>query len=215
MTFLNSTKPLYPLVAATLGCLLYPVQHKAKAQPGTLDLRFTAGVGLQGQEGKISCAVAQPDGKVVLGGVFRTIGNVPRDRLARLNADGTLDVGFSPGWGIRPRWASVSAIAVQRDAKILVGGSFTNFQGLPHSGLVRVDANGTLEPSFRASLPPNLRSESIHIFSVQDDGKILVGSDHSAGGPPDAYRRIARLNPDGTMDAGFHLVHRFMKTFTE
>ena len=44
----------------------------------------------------------QPDGKILVGGEFTLIGGggtgtTPRDRIARLNADGSVDTGFNPG----------------------------------------------------------------------------------------------------------------------
>jgi len=41
----------------------------------------------------------QPDGKVLIQGDFARVNGVDRFRLARLNADGSLDTGFNPGSG--------------------------------------------------------------------------------------------------------------------
>ena len=38
----------------------------------------------------------QADGKILIGGGFTTIGGVARNRIARLNPDGSLDTGFDP-----------------------------------------------------------------------------------------------------------------------
>src|SRR6266446_5082277 len=51
--------------------------------------------------GAIRVVVVQPDGKILLGGEFSTLspnGGVPitRNRIARLNPDGTLDAAFNP-----------------------------------------------------------------------------------------------------------------------
>src|SRR6476661_5856637 len=68
--------------------------------------------------------VVQADGKILLGGVFSTLAPsggaaVTRNKIARLNPDGTLDA-FNPNAN-----SDVNAIAVQTDGKILVGGFFT------------------------------------------------------------------------------------------
>ena len=70
--------------------------------------------------------VVQPDGKILIGGDFTTLSPnggavVTRNRIARLNPDGTLDTAFNPNAN-----GAVYAIAVQADGKILVGGVFTN-----------------------------------------------------------------------------------------
>ena len=38
----------------------------------------------------------QPDGKILIGGVFTTVLGVTRNNIARLNTDGTLDTAFRP-----------------------------------------------------------------------------------------------------------------------
>ena len=82
----------------------------------------------------------QPDGKVLIGGVFSTVLGVPRNNIARLNADGTLDTAFDPNANGTPY-----AIAVQKDGKILVCGQFTNIGGAdaqPHRPARRRDRSG-------------------------------------------------------------------------
>jgi beta-propeller uncharacterized protein DUF5122 len=65
--------------------------------------------------------VVQPDGKILIGGEFTTLSPnggpaVTRNRIARLNPDGTLDTAFNPNAN-----GNVSSIAVQGDGKILAG----------------------------------------------------------------------------------------------
>src|SRR6266576_1259683 len=79
--------------------------------------------------GLVRVVVVQPDGKILIGGDFTTLspnggGPVTRNRIARLNPDGTLDTAFNPNANI-----PVYAIALQSDGKILAGGNFTNIGG--------------------------------------------------------------------------------------
>ena len=74
--------------------------------------------------GSIQVVVVQPDGKILIGGLFTTLspnGGAPvtRNNIARLNPDGTLDTAFDPNAN-----DSVYTIAVQADGKILAGGLF-------------------------------------------------------------------------------------------
>ena len=65
----------------------------------------------------------QADGKILIGGAFTSInggGQFARNYIGRLNSDGTVDAGFNPNASNR-----VSAIAVQPDGKIVVGGAFS------------------------------------------------------------------------------------------
>ena len=59
----------------------------------------------------------QPDGKVLVGGNFTSVGGESRDRLARLNPDGTLDASFNTHV-----YDGVFSITIQPDGKILYGG---------------------------------------------------------------------------------------------
>ena len=75
--------------------------------------------------GSVRVVVVQPDGKILIGGDFTTLSPnggvaVTRNRIARLNPDGTLDTAFNPNAN-----SIVYSIAVQADGKILVGGDFS------------------------------------------------------------------------------------------
>ena len=84
----------------------------------------------------VYATAVQPDGKILIGGVFSTVLGVTRNNIARLNTDGTLDTAFNPNANDR-----VHAIAVQADGKILVGGDFTNsIGGQMRNHIARLDA---------------------------------------------------------------------------
>jgi uncharacterized delta-60 repeat protein len=112
---------------------------------------------------------------------------------AAARAQSPLD-GFNPGSGASE---PVHAVALQADGKVLIGGQFTDVQGRPRVGVVRLNANGTLDESFDADTNGTVSS-----LYVQHDGKILVGGGFSeiAG---QLRPGLARLNPDGTLDTAF------------
>ncbi len=60
----------------------------------------------------------QPDGKIVIGGVFDNYNGTSRRGLARLNDDGTLDATFSTAFVV----ISTEEIVPQSDGKILIAG---------------------------------------------------------------------------------------------
>ena len=72
-------------------------------KPGSLDTSFNTGTGATSGSSALPQFVQpvalQPDGKVVIGGAFLFYNDVPRNRLARINSDGTLDNSFNPGAG--------------------------------------------------------------------------------------------------------------------
>ncbi len=92
---------------------------------GTLDSVFDPNA-----NGVVVYSVAvQADGKVLLGGDFTTLqpngapSPTTRNRIARVNANGTLDTGFDPNAN-----DVVTSVAVQADGKVLLGGNFTTLQ---------------------------------------------------------------------------------------
>jgi hypothetical protein len=73
----------------------------------------------------------QADGKALIGGNFTTVNGANRNRVARLNANGSLDSGFNPGTGAD---GLVRSIALQSDGNVLIGGDFLTVNGVwrPH-----------------------------------------------------------------------------------
>ena len=61
---------------------------------------------------------------------------------------------------------------VQSDGKILVGGSFVNFNGINLNRLTRLNADGTIDGSFNAGTGA---ASNVNAIEIQPDGKILVG----------------------------------------
>lgn len=77
----------------------------------------------------------QADGKVVIGGFFSQYGAASRNRIARLNPDGSLDTDFDLGTGAN---SSVETMAIQGDGSIVIGGHFTEIDGVEQNYLSRL-----------------------------------------------------------------------------
>jgi uncharacterized delta-60 repeat protein len=150
-----------------------------------------------GANGDVSSLAVQPDGKILVGGYFTTLGGQMRNNIGRLNADGTLDTGFDPGAG-GVDYSFVYSLAVQADGKILVGGYFTTLGGQTRNYLARLNADGTLDGGFNPGADNTVSS-----LAVQADGKILVGGEFTMLGGQ-TRNCLARLNADGTLDSGFN-----------
>jgi hypothetical protein len=118
------------------------------------------------------------------------VGGIARNRLARLNPDGSLDVGFSADVGESGSFPYVNSTALQADGKIVIGGHFSWVGGTARKSIARLNADGTLDPN----LDPNSNGE---IFStvVQADGKILLGGGFNTVGGV-ARTGIVRLAND-------------------
>ena len=134
----------------------------------------------------------QPDGKILIAGNFITVAGRPRNNVARLNADGSLDALFAPDANF-----TVSAVAVQPDGRIVMGGAFTAVGGAARNRLARLNADGTVDFGFSSSA-----DASVQRLALQADGRILVGGTFSSltGG---LRSRLARVGPDGALDLTF------------
>ena len=158
---------------------------------GTLDAVFDP----PAARGSVSTLARRPDGKIVIAGDFNRVNGVTRNRIAVLNADGTLDAVFNPNGGFDQ---IPFGIAVQADNKIIVAGSFTLYDGVPRSIIVRLNTDGTVDATFNPIINGQLSA-----IAVQPDGKILIGGFFSEVNSV-ARNRFARLNPDGSLDAAFN-----------
>lgn len=98
---------------------------------GSLDREFDPGSGAAG--GAVMSLALQPDGKVLLGGSFTSLGGQARSGIGRLNADGSLDSTFNIDADGR-----VWGIALQPDGKVLLGGTFTAVGGQTRNGIARL-----------------------------------------------------------------------------
>lgn len=163
------------------------------AQPGNLDNSFNTG---KGPNGFVLTSALQSDGKIIIGGSFTSYNGTSRSRISRINVDGSLDTSFKPLKGVD---GTVETTAVQRDKKIIIGGAFTSYNAALRNNIARINADGTIDTSFNLGTGAD---SFILTTSIQTDGKIIIGGGFSNyNGTP--RNHIARLNPDGTLDATF------------
>jgi uncharacterized delta-60 repeat protein len=159
-----------------------------RAQPGALDTNFNAAF-TTGHWG-LSVAV-QPDGKVIAAGMFGVV---------RFLNDGSVDPGFQPiPPGPAPFGGPYASVALQPDGKVLVTGSFTNAGGMRLPGVMRLNADGSIDPSFKldARVSPTER-----VLALQLDGKVVTGGFYDRGG--DDVGNFVRLLSNGSLDPDWH-----------
>lgn len=94
------------------------------ADSGATDASFAAGVA--GPNGVVRSMALDADGKILIGGDFTEVSGVARNRIARLNADGSLDTTFDPGSGAD---RSVFVVHASYDGTVLLGGQFSAVNG--------------------------------------------------------------------------------------
>ncbi|MEP6810068.1 MAG: dockerin type I domain-containing protein [Chthoniobacterales bacterium] len=161
---------------------------------GTFDTSVAAGIGFP------ECfAIRSADNKIFVGGNFSTYNGVNRNNITLVNPDGSLDTVFAPS-GVADNFPEIRTVAVQSDGKVLAGGFFTSISGEPRDSLVRFNSDGSIDHTFGVTLGTY---GSLSAILIQPDGKIMIGGQFRAiDSTP--MSRVARLNPDGTIDPTFN-----------
>jgi uncharacterized delta-60 repeat protein len=178
-----------------LSMLLFTVfSFIAKAQPGSNDTSFDPGTGA---DNSVWSSAIQKDGKIIIGGTFTSYNGTPRNKIVRLNPDGTLDTTFNLGSGAD---GDVTTMVLQSDGKIIIGGTFSKYNGISRTRIARLNANGTLDGTFN---PGTGADGTIWTISLQNDNKIVIGGIFSYYNGI-SRSCIARLNADGTLDGTFN-----------
>ncbi|MNK19109.1 Beta-agarase D precursor [compost metagenome] len=160
---------------------------------GTLDYSFNPG---NGADGSVRDVAEQSDKKMIIVGNFNSFNDHLNNRIARINADGSVDNTLQTGTGAD---LTVRAVASQSDNQILIGGDFQTFNGLPKSYLVRLSSTGSVDNDFKIGYGP---TDPVRDILIQPDGKILICGDFTVFNTKSA-NYILRLNTDGTIDNTF------------
>jgi len=171
-------------------------QNLVRLNPdGTLDTSYPTSTTTNSY---IYALLVQPDGKVVISGSFSRVNGETAMRIARLNADGTLDVAFTAagaGFDNTP-----TILALQPDGKIVAGGYFTTANGQAKPQVARLNVDGSLDLSFDAHLSDN---DYLNTVTLQPDGKVLLSSSRFLSNGSGGTQPIIRLLPSGAIDRTF------------
>ncbi|MGH7940009.1 MAG: Calx-beta domain-containing protein, partial [Limisphaerales bacterium] len=156
-----------------------------------------------GTDGQVDGLVVLPNNETLAVGAFDSYNGVNRYGICLIQSDGLLDQTFNPGGGINVRDGyAIDCVALNtNDQQVLIGGSFTSYNGSPAGGVARVNMDGSQDPSFQATVSGN--SATVYSLAVQPNGQVLIGGDFTeVNGEPCDY--VARLDPNGTLDPSFN-----------
>lgn len=128
---------------------------------------------------------------------------------------GALDTSFNPGSAVYLGSYSqrIKAIAIQSDGKFIVGGDFGSFNGTIVRAIVRLNSNGSIDPSFVIGQgfdyinTSGNTMPSVNSITIQPDGKIIVGGYFSSFNGEWVRWNIIRLNTNGSIDFTFNTVN--------
>jgi hypothetical protein len=112
-------------------------------------------------------AVAQVGNRTIIGGDFTAVGGAPRQNIAALLPNGSVDPGFNPGAN-----GVVKALDATWDgSRLFVGGEFSAVNGVGRSGLAALDATtGTVVGDWQADT-----NGTVHAVEVWADRVYAAG----------------------------------------
>lgn len=149
--------------------------------------------------GSVQRIVAQPDGRIVVGGNFFQVQGVQCQDFCRLLPDGGLDPGFQSHIDVG-RHSSHSSpwgtLSVDELGRILIAGAYLGLDGHYRPGLFRLLADGALDLSFA----PGFVGVGWMAAPLRGGGVVFGGSTNGVFGPPQV---IVKLDDLGAIDPRF------------
>jgi len=139
------------------------------------------------------------DGSLLITGDFGLADGYAAPGILRVLPDGSRDANFArPGSGLPVRDAGLTrgVLLPGGDGSVLVGGSFTEYNGRSRNHLARLGPDGALDAGFDPELParPTVRS-----LALTPDGAVLVVLE-----PSPSEATLVRLQKNGRRDPSFH-----------
>lgn len=158
---------------------------------GSVDLTFNQ---RKGSDGSILASAVQANGRIIIAGQFERFNYQPARNIARLKVNGDFDPSFVTGSGTNGK---VNAVAIQSNGKILIGGKFTSYNGHACNNIVRLNTDGSVDPSFSTGTDNTVRK-----IKVDNSGKIVIAGDFKTVNGVSKIA-VARLHKNGSLDAAF------------
>ncbi|WP_413666893.1 DUF5008 domain-containing protein [Mucilaginibacter sp. Mucisp86] len=182
-------------------------------QDGTMDSTYNYNPGTRqgyaGGNGDINDAFMQADGKIIAVGAFSTFNGLPANHIVRLNTDGSVDATFASGAGADGPVTSIRYNATT--GKMILAGSFKTYGGKTRSGVVLLNADGSVDDTFQFG---ELTGGVPNFAAQLNNGKVLISGNFNK------YNNIIRqgfmiLNADGSLAAGYNNTGAFQGRITK
>lgn len=146
-------------------------------------------------------------GAFYAGGEYQNYLTVPRQRMSRLNSDGTADLSFNPMGGANSTVRSV-ALAMDGTTDVFVGGDFTAFGPGPVAvGIVRLNSSGVVNAAFNSNagtgFAPLTRVNCVTPVTTPAGALYVGGRFSTYNGTPS--KNLIRLKGDGSVDTSFNV----------
>lgn len=155
---------------------LFPV-HAQVAPDSVPDLQLQAPNGSGGfVPATVYATLRQADGKLLVGGNFTRLANgTPRNRLLRLNADGSLDAGFAPNFQSGTTTCQIQSLALA-NGYIYAGGAFDTVNGTASPNVARIDSSGALAAGWNSPFAAGSPGQAIRALAATSTS-LFIGGD--------------------------------------
>lgn len=194
--------------SAAWSCLLALGLNTA-AQEGAVDASFQS----PAFDAPVPLIAAEAGGNVLC----ISVTNSSRYSLVRLTSTGSADPGFNPGDGpevITPpvdvgtthipgatNPATINALLPLPNGQCIVGGTFNHFNKVARKLLVRLNQDGSVDPSFNAA--DGFVGNAVNCIVPGKSGQLYAGGKFSKFGASPRNIGLVRLNEDGSLDSSF------------
>lgn len=167
-------------------------------QNGSIDTSFNTGTGFNLNVYSLSI---DDQGKILVGGAFTEYNGVVAPRLVRLLNTGSIDNSFNVGGSGFSANAIVNDIKVYPNGDIIVGGSFSNYNGTNLKNIVRLKNDGSVDNTFYLSALGF--NNTVNSLVISPSLQIFVGGSFITYDGQTA-RRIVCLRGSGLRDFSFN-----------
>jgi hypothetical protein len=176
----------------------------------TIDYSFTGGTGFIAYPYVYNgeSILQQPDGKIISTGFFTSYSGVSKNRIVRLNVDGSIDNTFNIGSGFAggPVIPYTVVAGIDSLGNIIVPGSSATYNGVTipmFGGLAKLSSGGTMDMTFSAATgfaAPDTVPQAVLINP--DDSMYVTG--YFTGFSGISANRIIKLQSNGYKDNSFN-----------
>jgi len=179
-------------ISIQITFLLLSISIFSSAQ--NLDLDFNPSFNLPTA---ISSVIELDDGRLIIGGGFTNINGSRQNSIAFLNSDGSLDENTNLGQGLK---GVIIEMLLTSDGKIIVGGSFSSYQGDSINNIMKIYPNGTVDTTFKMGI--GFDNIVYDMIELSDGGFLVSGVFKNYNGIP--VNRLAKLRSNGELDTTFN-----------
>ena len=166
---------------------------------GSVDTSFVFGTGFNNTTTDVLVSI---DSTIYVLGYFSSYNGVSvSNGITRLNSDGSLQGSFNGGTGFLPYLPSNpnNMIQLPAEKQIYVAGYFTSYNGITANRIVKLTADGGIDPFANFGTGFN---NVVYVIKIVWENKIYLSGEFTTYNGTNTYKNVI-LNPDGSIYYAF------------